>query len=49
MSGRHQIWVYRCQNCGEKEDTMDSKPEMVERKTDCCQNPDYDLVDQYFR
>lgn len=55
MSGKHQIFVYRCRNCGKEEETMDTKDYLEKRMEKnpelyaCCSNPDLKQVDQYFR
>lgn len=54
MSGKHQIFVYRCENCGEQKETMDTKDYLESRMEEypditCCDKPDLKQVDQYFR
>jgi len=55
MSERHQIFVYRCSNCGNKKKTMDPKDYLESKMKDnpgtfaCCEKPDLKQVDQYFR
>lgn len=55
MSGKHQIWVYQCKNCGEKKETMDTKDYLESRMVEypetfaCCKNLNLEQTDQYFR
>lgn len=55
MSGKHQIFVYRCKNCREKTKTMDSKnyvQHLMEDYPDtysCCKNPELEITDQFFK
>jgi hypothetical protein len=55
MSGRHQIFVYECKNCGETRETMDTKDYLEDKMKEypdihaCCEKPELEMKDQYFR
>ena len=57
MSSKHQVYVYECQNCGYRKQTMDQIEYLEKRMNNetyshvekCCDNIELEEIDRYMR